>query len=48
MAKTLKDLQTAKDSIYDIIETYGLNFGEVCGIFEEIKFELLSDFYGEE
>lgn len=42
------NLQAFKDAILQMIEAYDLTFGEICGTFEDIKFELLSEFYSEE
>ena len=41
----MNNLQSFRDAILQLIETYDLTFGEVCGTFEDIKFDLLSCIY---
>lgn len=37
------ELQNFRDSIYDLIITYNLTFGEICGTFEDIKFSIWTE-----
>lgn len=42
------NLQSFKDAILQMIEAYEFTFGDICGTFEDIKYELLAEFYSQE
>ena len=37
------ELQSFKDSIYDLIDAYNLTYGDICGTFQDIMFEIRYD-----
>ena len=46
MNERSEELTTLKHGILEIMESYGLNFGEMCGVFEDIKMEVWCNLNG--